>query len=85
MFLALAALTRHPYWAAAIRLLTGGWIVAAPYFLVFADIVPALRGYLTIRGLIAAAAIPGFSRIHRSGKALNAISRGVEGMEGASS
>jgi hypothetical protein len=61
LFLALAALTRHPNWAASIRLITGGWIIAAPYLLGFADITPAPRIYLTIGAVIAASSIPGIT------------------------
>jgi hypothetical protein len=35
VLLALAALTRHPRWAASIRFLTGGWLAAAPHVLKF--------------------------------------------------
>lgn len=62
MFLALAALTRHPYWAARIRLLTGTWIIAAPHLLGFADLTSAPRTYLTIGALIAAMSVPGLVR-----------------------
>jgi hypothetical protein len=56
---ALAALTRHPCWAASIRFLTGGWVVAAPYLLKFADIAPALQAYLAIGTLLVIMSIPG--------------------------
>lgn len=53
VLLTLAALTRQPHWAISIRLLTGGWMIAAPYLLKFADIAPALWAYLTIGVLLA--------------------------------
>jgi len=56
---ALAALTRHPNWAASIRLLTGGWIVAAPYPLKLEDIAPALWAHLAIGSLVTMASLPG--------------------------
>ncbi len=57
----LASLTRHPHWATSIRLLMGGWIMAAPYVLGFADIAPALWVYLAIGSLVAMVAIPGIA------------------------
>ena len=53
VLLTLAALTRQPHWAISMRFLSGGWMIAAPYFLKFADIAPALWAYLTIGGLLA--------------------------------
>ena len=56
---ALAALTRHPHWASSIRLLTGIWMIAAPYLLQFADIAPAFWAYLAIGTLLVTVSIPG--------------------------
>jgi hypothetical protein len=53
VLLTLAALTRQPHWAISMRFLTGGWMIAAPYLLKFADIAPALWAYLTIGVLLA--------------------------------
>jgi hypothetical protein len=61
--LVLAALTRNPHWAAAIRLLTGGWLIAAPYLLSFADIAPALWAYLSTGLLVTTLAIPGIAAL----------------------
>jgi hypothetical protein len=61
--LALAALTRNPHWAAAIRLLTGGWLIAAPYLLSFADIAPALWAYLSTGLLVTTLAFPGIAAL----------------------
>jgi hypothetical protein len=59
MLLALASLTRHPRWAAWIRLLTGGWIIAAPYMLKFADAAAAPWAHLGTGILLVAVSIPG--------------------------
>jgi uncharacterized membrane protein len=60
VLLTLAALTRQPYWAISMRFLSGGWMIAAPYLLKFADIAPALWAYLAIGVLLATmAAISG--------------------------
>jgi hypothetical protein len=56
VLLALAALTRNPDWAMAIRFLTGGWLIAVPFVLKFDDVAPALWSYLVIGTLVAAAA-----------------------------
>jgi hypothetical protein len=48
VLLALAALTRHPGWAAASRVLIGAWMIAAPYLLGFADVAPTRSAYLLI-------------------------------------
>jgi hypothetical protein len=61
LLLALAALTRNPDWAASIRFLTGGWLIAAPFILKFDDIAPALWTYLAIGTLVAALATPGIA------------------------
>ena len=53
VLLTLAALTRRPHWAISMRFLSGGWIIAAPYLLKFADIAPALWAYLAIGVLLA--------------------------------
>ena len=53
VLLTLAALTRHPHWAISMRFLSGGWMIAAPYLLKFADIAPALWAYLAIGVLLA--------------------------------
>jgi hypothetical protein len=58
LLLALAALTRHPRWAAMMRLLTGSWIVAAPYLLGFAAAAPAARIYLGVGVLLSTMAVP---------------------------
>jgi hypothetical protein len=60
---ALAALTRDPHWATLIRFLTGGWMIAAPYLLKFADIAPALWAYLAIGILLMAVSIPGITAL----------------------
>jgi hypothetical protein len=52
MLLTLAALTRQPRWAMSMRFLLGGWMIAAPYLLKFADIAPALWAYLAIGALV---------------------------------
>jgi hypothetical protein len=61
MLLALAALTGNPRWAAALRLLTGGWLVAAPYLLNFTDVSAALWTYLVAGILVTTLAIPGIA------------------------
>jgi hypothetical protein len=54
ILLTLAALTRQPHWAISMRFLSGGWMIAAPYLLKFAEIAPALCwAYLAIGVLIA--------------------------------
>jgi hypothetical protein len=53
VLLALAALTRQPHWAIAMRFLSGCWMIAAPYLLNFSDIAPALWAYLAIGVLLA--------------------------------
>ncbi len=58
--LALATLTRHPRWAAGMRCLTGGWMMAAPYVLGFAAVAPALRAYLILGALVVTFSIPSF-------------------------
>ncbi len=58
VLLTLAAPTRHPYRAASIRLLAGGWVVALPYLLGFSNIEPASRAYLLIGPIVAAVSIP---------------------------
>jgi hypothetical protein len=44
VLLALAALTRNPDWAMAIRFLTGGWLIAAPFVLRFDQVALELPG-----------------------------------------
>lgn len=61
LLLALAALTRNPDWAAAIRILTGLWLIAAPYLLRFHDVAPATWTYLTVGAIVTALAVPGFT------------------------
>ncbi len=61
VLLALAALTRNLDWAMAIRFLTGGWLIAAPFVLGFDDVAPALWSYLVIGTLVATAATPGIA------------------------
>jgi hypothetical protein len=56
---ALAALTRHPHWAASIRRLAGGWMIAAPYVLKFSNITPALWAYLAVGTSGVALSVPG--------------------------
>lgn len=58
LLLALAALTRNPNWAGAIRVLTGLWLIAAPYLLKFQTISPALWTYLAIGTIVIALAMP---------------------------
>jgi len=58
LLFALAALTRHPRWAASIRFLTGVWMVTAPFLLKFTDTAPALWGYLTLGSLIISLSVP---------------------------
>jgi hypothetical protein len=57
--LALAALTRHRQWAAWIRLLTAGWMIAAPHLLAFTGVAPALWAYVTTGMIVAVSSIPG--------------------------
>lgn len=57
VLLTLGALTRQPHWAISMRFLSGGWIIAAPYVLKFADIAPALWVHLAIGVLVAAMAL----------------------------
>jgi SPW repeat len=58
-FLALAALTRHPHRSASIRLLAGGWMIAAPYLLNFTDIAPARWSYVAIGTIVTVMGLPG--------------------------
>jgi hypothetical protein len=51
MFLALAALTPREPWAVAMRLALSGWLLAAPWLLVLAD-VPVTRWSYLIAGLV---------------------------------
>jgi hypothetical protein len=72
VLLTLGALTRQPRWAISMRFLSGGWIIAAPYVLKFADIAPALWAYLAIGiPLATTALIPGAFAL-RSGPPLPA-------------
>jgi hypothetical protein len=61
LLLALAALTRNPDWATAIRLLTAAWLVAAPFILKFDNVAPAFQTYLAVGTLVAAMATPGIA------------------------
>jgi hypothetical protein len=65
--LALAALTRHRQWAAWIRLLTAGWMIAAPHLLAFTDVAPARWAYVTTGMIVAVLSIPGVVSLHASG------------------
>ena len=86
MFLALATLTRRPYWAALFRLLTAGWIVAAPYLLAFTEFGPLPRTYLMIGGLIAAVSLPTISLVRiRRGNAMSVLFRNAQAMRPATS
>jgi hypothetical protein len=87
MFLALAALTRQPYWAASFRLLMAGWIIAAPYLLAFGEVGPSPRSSLPIGILIAAVSIPGASGIlsRRTIPLLVTPLRTVRAMKGSTS
>jgi hypothetical protein len=58
LLLALAALTRNPNWAAAIRVLTGLWLIAAPFLLTFQDVTPARWTYIGIGAIVTAVAVP---------------------------
>ena len=58
LLLTLATLTRNPHWAAAIRLLTGIWLIAAPFLLRFHDVTAALWIYLGAGATVIALAIP---------------------------
>lgn len=60
---ALAALTRHPSWAVLIRFLAGGWMLAAPYLLKFADIAPTRWAYLAIGASTVTAALCGIMSV----------------------
>jgi len=51
IFFALAALTRHPYWAVSMRAAMGAWIIAAPWMLGFTG--PPLWTWLAVGGLVA--------------------------------
>jgi len=57
LFLALAALTSHPYSAIVFRLLTGGWIASTPYLLGIWHIEPAASASLVIGVLLIAVSI----------------------------
>jgi hypothetical protein len=70
--LALATLTRNANWAAALRGLTGGWLMAAPYLLKFEDIAAAQWTYLAIGTLVAALAVPGITTL-RAGRVRIAV------------
>jgi SPW repeat len=58
MFLALAALTPHEPWAVAMRLALSGWLLAAPWLLVLADVPVARWSYLITGLLIAVLSTP---------------------------
>jgi hypothetical protein len=57
VLLTLGALTRQPHGAISMRFLSGGWIIAAPYLLKFADIAPALWAHLALGVLLATMAL----------------------------
>ena len=59
LLLALATLTRNPNWAAAIRGLTGIWLIAAPYLLRVHDVGPGPWAYLGAGALVSVLAAPG--------------------------
>jgi hypothetical protein len=61
LLLALAALTRNPNWAAAIRVLTGIWLMGAPFLLRFEGVMPARWAYLVVGATVILLAIPGFT------------------------
>jgi hypothetical protein len=58
MFLALAALTPHEPWAVAMRLALSGWLLAAPWLLVLADLPVTRWSYLVTSLLIVMLSIP---------------------------
>jgi hypothetical protein len=57
LFLAVAALTRHPRSAITFRLLTGGWIASTPYLLGIWDIEPTASASLAVGILLIAVSI----------------------------
>ena len=63
MFLALAALTPHEPWAVAMRLALSGWLLAAPWLLVLAD-VPVIRWSYLITGLLIVVLSTSYLRHH---------------------
>jgi hypothetical protein len=65
--LALAALTRHKQWAASIRLLAGGWMIAAPHLLAFTDVAPARWAFVATGMIVAILSIPGLVSLRSSG------------------
>ena len=69
IWLALSALTRDPRLSAAMKLATGAWVVATPFFLGFADLTSSFWSYLGIGALIIGVTIPGLRpyRIRRLG------------------
>jgi len=58
MFLALAALTPHEPWAVAMRLTLSGWLLAAPWLLVLADLPVTRWSYLISSLLIGVLSTP---------------------------
>jgi hypothetical protein len=64
--LVLAALTRNLNWVLFTRLLTGGWLVAAPFLLGFGAVTPARWIYLAIGFAVMTLAVPGMvaPRVH---------------------
>jgi hypothetical protein len=58
MFLALAALTPHEPWAVAMRLALSGWLLAAPWLLVLADVPVTRWSYLSTGLLIVGLSTP---------------------------
>jgi hypothetical protein len=62
LLLALGTLTRNPSRAAATRVLTGLWLIAAPYLLNFWDVSPATWVYLGCGAALTALAIPAWPR-----------------------
>jgi hypothetical protein len=61
LLFALAALTRHPGWAAAIRLLIGGWLICAPTIFGFAGVEPALWSHLVSGAVLIVLSAPGLT------------------------
>ena len=58
MFLALAALTPHEPWAVAMRLGLSGWLLAAPWLLMLADLPVTRWSYLMTSLLIVVLSTP---------------------------
>jgi hypothetical protein len=80
---ALAALTRRPHWAAAIRCLMGGWLMIAPYALAFADILPARWAYLATGIVLMTLSLPPITApfVRRTQEELSFSIGAAEGLE----